>query len=98
MKTKITISICICILLVGLSVLLYGNPISRIQSKKVVEEFVESKFPEHSFKITKVSYYPGEGTYIVHVISKDGTVEGNIDVREGEVSSDEKQLSFLSKN
>ncbi len=65
-----------------------GNPVSRFESKEIVTEYLRSNYPEHSFTITHVGYYPGVGTYIVSFVSKDKTVKGTIDVRDGKIIED----------
>lgn len=62
-----------------------GNPITKEKSRQIVSSYLEENYPEESFKITNIAYYPGEGTYIVHVISTDGKTEGSIDVRNGRI-------------
>lgn len=60
-----------------------GSPKLKDQSKKIAIEYLQKNYPEESFTVDSVGYYPGEGTYIVHFISKDGTMQGNIDLRDG---------------
>lgn len=64
------------------------------KSREIVTIYLNENFPEESFKITNVAHYPGEGTYIVHVISKDGSIEGNIDVRDGRIITEGVEFSF----
>ena len=95
MKIKIVISIFLCIFLaVCTFFFFYGNPISRSQSIEIVEDYVRTKYSEHSFNISDVNHYPGEGIFIVHVISMGGGVEGDIDVKKGKVINEEFSVSL----
>lgn len=71
-----------------------GNPVTKEKSREIVFSYLEENYPEESFKITNIAYYPGKGTYIVHVISKDGNIEGNIDVRNGKVITEGGEFLF----
>ncbi|WHZ03871.1 hypothetical protein QNH48_04190 [Neobacillus sp. YX16] len=81
-----------------LSVFIYsslnGNPATKENSRELVSAYLKENYPDESFKITNISYYPGEGTYIVHVISKDGKIEGNIDVRNGRIRTEGAEFPF----
>ncbi|WP_342429707.1 hypothetical protein [Neobacillus sp. FSL H8-0543] len=84
----------VLLLLVGFIYLfLNGNPVKRSESKEIVTEYLKTHYPEESFQINGIGYYPGEGTYIVNVITKDGTIQGNIDVRDGRITADSLDLS-----
>ena len=75
MKIKIVISIFLCIFLaVCTFFFFYGNPISRSQSIEIVEDYVRIRYSEYSFNTSYVNHYPGEGIFIVHVISMGGEV------------------------
>lgn len=88
-KTKIFIIPIVLLYLFGFIYLFFnGNPITKAESKKIVAQYLEETHPEYSFTVDYVGYYPGEGTYIVHFISKDGTVQGNIDVIDGKIRSE----------
>jgi lipopolysaccharide export LptBFGC system permease protein LptF len=79
----------ILLLLVGLIYFfLNGNPVTRSESKEIVIEYLKRHYPQETFRINGISYYPGEGTYIVNVITKDGAIQGNIDVRDGRITAD----------
>lgn len=71
-----------------------GNPVTKENSSELVSAYLNENYPEESFKITKIAYYPGEGTYIVHVISKDGKIEGNIDVSDGRIITEGAEFPF----
>jgi flagellar basal body-associated protein FliL len=71
-----------------------GNPITKEKSREIVSSYLEENYPEESFKITNIAYYPGEGTYIVHVISADEKIEGNIDVRNGRIITEGGEFPF----
>ena len=85
MKRKfIVMSLIVVLFFVGLGYLFFnGNPITREKSKEIAAEYLEKNYPDQSFTIDSVGYYPGEGTYIVHFISKDEKLQGNIDVIDG---------------
>lgn len=83
------------LLLSGLFYLFFnGNPITREKSREIVTIYLQENYPDESFKITNIAYYPGEGTFIVHVISKDGKIEGNIDVRDGKIITEGAEFPF----
>nr|WP_263323412.1 hypothetical protein [Neobacillus sp. Marseille-Q6967] len=65
-----------------------GNPAGKAESKRIVASYLEEKYSQQSFTITGISYYPGEGTYIINVASKDGEIEGKIDVKNGKIITD----------
>ncbi|MEH6992519.1 hypothetical protein V7075_07360 [Neobacillus drentensis] len=73
---------------------LNGSPVTKENSGELVSTYLKENYPEESFKITNISYYPGEGTYIVHVISKDGKIEGNIDVKNGRIRTEGAEFPF----
>lgn len=88
-KAIIFLIVLILLLLVGFIYLFFnGNPILRAESKEIVIEYLEKNYPEQTFTIDDISYYPGEGTYIVHFVSRDGIIQGNIDIREGKIIRD----------
>lgn len=98
MKGKaILISILMFVLLLSGFVYFFfnGNPVTKEKSRELVSAYLEKNYPDESFKITNIAYYPGEGTYIVHVISKDGNTEGNIDVRNGMIITEGGEFPFL---
>jgi hypothetical protein len=74
-----------------------GNPVTKENSKEIVAVYLEENYPEESFKITNISYYPGERTYIAHVISEDGKIEGNIDVIDGKIRTDGLEVPIREK-
>jgi hypothetical protein len=74
-----------------------GNPVTKENSKEIVAVYLEENYPKESFKITNTSYYPGDGTYIVHVISEDGKIEGNIDVIDGKIRTDRLEFPIREK-
>lgn len=85
-KTIFLSAVLILLLLAGFGYFFFnGNPITKKESKEIVAEYLQTNYPGKSFTIDPVGYYPGEGTYIVHFISKDGKLQGNIDVTEGKV-------------
>ncbi|MFJ5758810.1 hypothetical protein ACIQAA_06610 [Neobacillus sp. NPDC093182] len=71
-----------------------GSPVTKEKGREIVTSYLEENYPEESFKITNIAYYPGEGTYIVHVISKDGNIEGDIDVRNGKIITEGGEFPF----
>lgn len=97
MKAKaIFLSIIVIVLLLSGFIYFFfnGNPVTKENSREIVSAYLKENYPEESFKITNIAYYPGEGTYIVHVISKDGKVEGNIDVRDGRIITEGSESPF----
>jgi lipopolysaccharide export LptBFGC system permease protein LptF len=91
MKGKPIILSCMLILLLLVGFIYFflnGNPVTRAESKEIVIEYLQTHYPKETFSINGISYYPGEGTYIVNVITKDGTIQGNIDVRDGIITAD----------
>jgi hypothetical protein len=79
----------ILLLLVGyIYFILNGNPVTRAESKEIVIEYLQTHYPEETFRINGISYYPGEGTYIVNVITMNGAIKGNIDVSDGRITAD----------
>ncbi|PLT28468.1 YfjL-like protein [Peribacillus deserti] len=66
----------------------YGNLITKMESKKIARDYLEDHYPGQPFIVTNVAYYPGEEIYIVHIISKDGSVKAHLDVRKGKVVND----------
>lgn len=97
MKAK-TIFISLFLIALVFSGIIYltfnGNPITKEKSREIVTNYLKENYPEESFRITDIAHYPGEGTYIVHVISKDGDIEGNIDVRDGRIIMDGGEFPF----
>lgn len=103
MKTKVIfLSVIFIALLLFLSVFINsffnGDTAKKEESKELVVSYLEENYSEQSFTITDVAYYPGEGTYIVHVVSKDGKVEGNIDVRNGKIFTEGAEFPFKETN
>lgn len=97
MKGKaILLSILVLVLLMSgfIYFFLNGNPAEKDKSREIVTTYLKENYPEESFKITNVAYYPGEGIYIVHVISKDGKTEGNLDVRNGRIITESVEFPF----
>jgi hypothetical protein len=88
----ISIVVFLLLLFVFFHLFFNGNPISRTEINETVKDYLKSNYPEQSFRINNIGYYPGEGTYIVNVVSKDGTIHGNIDVRKGKIIHDEIEL------
>jgi hypothetical protein len=62
-----------------------GNPITRAESKDLVIEYLHENYPDQSFTIEGISYYPADGTYVMHYVSDDRSIDGYIDVRDGKV-------------
>jgi hypothetical protein len=94
-KTIILSLFVITLLLSGFIYLFFnGNPITKEKSRESVTTFFEENYPEESFRITDIAYYPGEGTYIFHIVSKDGDIEGNIDVRDGKIIMEGVEFPF----
>lgn len=85
MKRKTVIFALIFCVLGGIFLAFFGNPLTRIQSKELVIEYLQITYPEEEYTVDQVSYYPFERTYVVHYSSKDGKVQDNIDVKNGEV-------------
>jgi hypothetical protein len=90
MKRKLIITIVLLVMslvgvLYGVHRFFNGAPTLKQESKEIVADYLQNNYPEQAFKVESVAYYPGEGTYIVHIVSNDGKIEGNIDVRNGKV-------------
>ncbi|WP_078544453.1 YfjL-like protein [Litchfieldia alkalitelluris] len=88
MKTKLIILLSLVIvgsLYFGIN----GNPLAKAKSREIVEDYMNENYPDQSFTISNVGYYPGEAVYIVHVVSKDFGIEGNINVKKGKVVGEE---------
>ncbi|ALC90037.1 hypothetical protein AM500_09780 [Bacillus sp. FJAT-18017] len=81
---KIIFLLLLLVLVTG-GLFFYGNPIERAESKDIAIKYLQKKHPEQSVKISSVSYYPGEGTYIVNYSINKGEQEGNLDIRKGKV-------------
>ncbi|MBM7691760.1 hypothetical protein JOC77_001167 [Peribacillus deserti] len=90
MRIKIWLPLALVTLpaLIFLLVFFYGNPVTKMESKQIAREYLDVNYPELPFIVSHVDYYPGEGIYIVHIITKDGTVKANLDVRRGKVVND----------
>ncbi|WP_043932869.1 YfjL-like protein [Bacillus sp. EB01] len=84
MKKKVMVLL-MSLLLLAVGLFFYGNPVERAESKRIAEKYLREKHPEQSLKISNVSYYPGEGTYIVNYSINKGEQEGNLDIRKGKV-------------
>jgi hypothetical protein len=86
----------ILLLLVGyIYFFLNGNPVTRAESKEIVIEYLKTHYPKETFSINSINYYPGEGTYIVNVITMNGAIKGNIDVSDGRITADSLDPSKL---
>ncbi|RHW41163.1 hypothetical protein D1B31_09515 [Neobacillus notoginsengisoli] len=87
MKRKTIFSItAIALLAAGLFML--GNPITRVKSKQAAEQYLKNTYRDQTYEIEKVGYYPGEGTYVIHVKFEDGQ-RVNLDVKNGKVIGQE---------
>ncbi|PLR79245.1 hypothetical protein CU633_00465 [Bacillus sp. V3-13] len=82
-----TVIFVVLVLIVAL--FFYGNPMARRDSIAIANDYINSKYPEYSFTVSDVRYYPGEGTFVVYVVSKDGKVTGNLDVSNSKVVHEE---------
>lgn len=93
-KRTFILSLVITLLLILVLGYIYfnGSPKLKEESKEIAAEYLRKAYPDESFTIDSVGYYPGEGTYIVHFISKDGTKQGNIDVRNGKIVENGEEL------
>lgn len=71
-------------------ILFNGNPISKVEAKRLAIEYLEKRYPDEEFTLSNGSYYPGERTYIIKFQSRDKKVNGNLDIRKGKVIHEEK--------
>ena len=92
----IYVSVIVVVLLISgfIYFLFNGNPAEKEKSREIVAAYLEEHYPMQDYKITSVAYYPGVGTYIVHVISEDEETEGNIDVRNGRIITEGNKTPF----
>jgi hypothetical protein len=88
MKLKITVLVFVLLSIGFIYYCLWGNPITRYESKVKTIEYLQEKYPQEAFIVDHIDYHPGERSYSVYVISESGILKGIIEVTDGKIIKD----------
>ncbi|MGL5353990.1 MAG: hypothetical protein ACRDA5_11795 [Clostridium sp.] len=89
-KTILLTILVFIVIVVGLvSVMFFGNPISKFMAINNYKKYVKETYPNSDFKITKASYNFKDGKYVAEVTSKEKNISFSVSERYDNVITDE---------